>query len=311
MKNHSRGRRRAGPTVSSHGVTSLVRGRRRAKDQAPSAVPFRSVGALTGLAVVATVAAAAALPLNQAGSQEASAGRPQLQTSVKAWPISAPLNEAEPTFSRPTTDSTAAAQKDIKVAPSSVAQPTLGGDATERPAPMTTQSAADSTGEAAAPLPGVVGEATGAAKDKVAGATAAATDTAEKATATATDAADKATAATTGSPEPTASPTADAAVPTSPATSPPAKQSTRAVPEEPEPTRSTVPSHSAAPVEPAPTSEAADPEERHSPEPSPTADTRDEEREKHRRFRVRADVDVDLRLPVSLLGEDEDGSSSR
>lgn len=302
MKNPSaRGRRRAGPTVSSHGVTSLVRGRRRAKDQAPSAVPFRSVGALTGLAVVAMVAAAAALPLDQSGSQEASAGRPQLQTSVKAWPISAPSNEAEPTFSRPTTDSTAAAQKDIKVAPSSVALPTPAGDADDRPAPRTTESAAESTGAAAAPLPGVVGEATGAAKEKVAGATA-----------TATDAADKATAAATGSAQPTASPTADAAAPTSPATSPPAKQSARAVPEEPEPTRSSARSHSAAPVEPAPTSEAADPEERHSPEPSPTADTtRDEEREKHRRFRVRADVDVDLRLPVSLLGEDEDGSSSR
>ncbi|QTG79437.1 hypothetical protein [Arthrobacter crystallopoietes] len=294
MKNPSaRGRRRAGPTISSHGVTSLVRGRRRAKDEAPSAVSFRGVGALASLAVVATVAAAAALPLDQVGSQEASAGRPQLQTSVKAWPISAPSNEAEPTFSRPTTDSTAAAQKDTQVAPSAATQPTLEGDAIEQPVPRTTESA----GEAAAPLTGVVGEATGAAKDKVADATDAATDAADKATAAATDAADKATAAATDAAKPTASPTADAAVPTSPATTPPAKQSARAVPEDPEPTRSGARSRSAAPVEPAPTSEAADPEEEPTPEASPTA-----ERKKHRQHSDRT-VD-DAEWLWILLGED-------
>ncbi|MCW2132399.1 hypothetical protein [Arthrobacter sp. VKM Ac-2550] len=317
MKNYSaRGRRRAGPTVSSHGVTSLVRGRRRAKDQAPSAVSFRSVGALTGLAVVATVAAAAALPLDQSGSQEAHAGRPQLQTSGKTWPIFAPSNEAEPTFSRPTTDSTAAAQQDTKVTPSAATQPTPGGDATELPAPLTTKFATDPTGEAAAPLTGAVEKATGAAKEKVAGATsaatqaagkdtAAATEAAEKTTATATDAAKPTASPTADAAKPTASPTADAAVPTSPATSPPAKQSARAVPEDAEPTRSGVRSNSAAPVEPAPTTEAAEPEERPAPETSPAADkpTRDAEKKKHRQDSDRT-VD-DAEWLWILLGEDE------
>ncbi|MFD1214733.1 hypothetical protein ACFQ36_22155, partial [Arthrobacter sp. GCM10027362] len=157
MKMHPvRGRRRAGSTVSLPGGPT-GRGRRRA--DAPPAATLRRIGTFTGLAAAATgLAAAAVLPLVQAGSQDAAEDLSDLQTSATASSAVVAGNEGTPRFGRSAVGSEAvprqAKESQPEAEPQPAAEPATGE---ERTAPATAAAR-----EAAAPATDAASEATAA-----------------------------------------------------------------------------------------------------------------------------------------------------